>query len=233
MLDVGCGPGYYLRPLSSLYNATGIDISEYAIELCVSEGLECKCISFYDVEESYNSIVCIDVLEHLQADINFLEKMYVSLSPKGKIFIVVPSGPLKKDDVFFGHYRRYERKEIIDKVLSCGFKVLYTESFGYPLLYYARLIFLALHNGKAEEYGLRNNEDRSCSSSYKHYADDTILGKLFCNLANVSILNYVLNLILSVQHLFAFQNKGFAQIVIAEKPVEVFKGGFSYKNCDM
>ncbi|MCH8254097.1 MAG: class I SAM-dependent methyltransferase, partial [Gemmatimonadetes bacterium] len=60
----------------------------------------------------FDTIVCLNVLEHIDDDIGSLEAMYSLLEPAGKLVLLVPAFPglYGSLDRALGHYRRYTRK---------------------------------------------------------------------------------------------------------------------------
>jgi SAM-dependent methyltransferase len=75
---------------------------------------------------NFDTIVCLDVLEHIKEDSNVLINFNRLLSVGGILILKVPAvkaiyGTL---DEHLGHYLRYSKKEIRTKVLQHGFEVL-------------------------------------------------------------------------------------------------------------
>jgi SAM-dependent methyltransferase len=73
-----------------------------------------------------DSIIYVNVLEHIADDETELRVAYETLEEKGKNFIFVPAfewlfGPLDKQ---LGHYRRYRMQPLLERCVSAGFKVL-------------------------------------------------------------------------------------------------------------
>ncbi len=78
-------------------------------------------------------IVCINVLEHIENDQKALENIYKILSAGGCLILIVPAlkvlyGSL---DEKLGHFRRYERDELAEKLRSQNFiiKKIYYQNF--------------------------------------------------------------------------------------------------------
>lgn len=75
--------------------------------------------------ERIDTIVCMNVLEHIENDRGTLQDFHSVLQPNGKVVLLVPSlkalyGTL---DVALDHYRRYSRDELIELLKQCGFVV--------------------------------------------------------------------------------------------------------------
>jgi SAM-dependent methyltransferase len=77
------------------------------------------------VNHEFDTILCINVLEHTSDDAAALRRANQLLMPGGRIIIFVPAG---KDlfgtlDRGIGHQRRYERDELISMLQAAGFEV--------------------------------------------------------------------------------------------------------------
>ena len=72
-----------------------------------------------------DSIVCLNVLEHIEDDRKTLADMYEVLQPGGRLVMLVPAfaslyGTL---DVHLRHFRRYEKAEFETKLREAGFEI--------------------------------------------------------------------------------------------------------------
>jgi SAM-dependent methyltransferase len=77
-----------------------------------------------------DTIVCINVLEHVENDIAALGNMFSILTEGGKLILLVPAfqylyGTI---DRLVGHYRRYSKRDIETKLVTAGF---YVKSISY------------------------------------------------------------------------------------------------------
>lgn len=81
-----------------------------------------------------DTIVYINVLEHVEDDAAELQLMNETLGENGKICIFVPAVPflLSDFDRQIGHFRRYSRRELVKKCEHAGFKVLIARGFDFP-----------------------------------------------------------------------------------------------------
>jgi SAM-dependent methyltransferase len=76
-----------------------------------------------------DTIVCLNVLEHILEDRAALRNMYEILIPGGNLIILVPAfqwlyGTMDKNLL---HHRRYSKKELREKFETAGFNVIHTE----------------------------------------------------------------------------------------------------------
>ena len=80
---------------------------------------------FEPIQERFDTIVCLNVLEHIQEDEQALENMYRTLVPGGVAIILVPQGQWLYGSVdrIAEHCRRYSRRELTEKCEGTGFTV--------------------------------------------------------------------------------------------------------------
>ncbi len=82
-------------------------------------------------DRRFDTIVCLNVLEHIDDDIGSLEAMYSLLEPAGKLVLLVPAFPglYGSLDRALGHYRRYTRKLLRARYAKVGFAMRRLEYF--------------------------------------------------------------------------------------------------------
>ena len=81
------------------------------------------------LNEQIDTVICTNVLEHISDDMKALSNLYKILIRQGKIILLIPAmskiyGSLDKN---LGHYRRYDKKEIIKKMEKSGFEIVHLE----------------------------------------------------------------------------------------------------------
>jgi SAM-dependent methyltransferase len=78
-----------------------------------------------------DSILCVNVLEHLEDNETPLRNMVHLLEPKGRLFLSVPAHPWLYGtmDRDLGHVRRYEKGDLKKKLEAQGFRVIFLEHF--------------------------------------------------------------------------------------------------------
>ena len=89
----------------------------------------------HDTPNQPNVIYTSNVLEHIKDDVGTLSSLKSVMSPGGLLGIYVPALPFLFSDLdrTFGHWRRYKRRELIQKVEMAGFKInscFYNDSIG-------------------------------------------------------------------------------------------------------
>lgn len=77
-----------------------------------------------EIENEFDSVVCLNVLEHVENDILALNSMRKLLRSGGNLILLVPAhkslySPI---DRALGHYRRYSKEELEEKTEKAGFK---------------------------------------------------------------------------------------------------------------
>jgi len=83
------------------------------------------------VAERLDTVVCLNVLEHIEDDRASLRAMHDLLQPGGRLALLVPSlralyGTL---DEALGHFRRYVPAELSEKLGAAGFRLRHLEYF--------------------------------------------------------------------------------------------------------
>ena len=73
----------------------------------------------------FDSVLYINVLEHIEHDVDELKLAGQVLKPKGKLVVFVPALPwlYGRLDELVGHYRRYTRDTLRTVVESAGFRI--------------------------------------------------------------------------------------------------------------
>jgi 2-polyprenyl-3-methyl-5-hydroxy-6-metoxy-1,4-benzoquinol methylase len=79
----------------------------------------------------YDSIIALNVLEHVKDDLLALQELYKMLKNGGILIILVPCHKFLFNviDEKIGHYRRYTKKELHSKINETNFTVTYMHYF--------------------------------------------------------------------------------------------------------
>ncbi|EKD90201.1 MAG: hypothetical protein ACD_31C00110G0002 [uncultured bacterium] len=134
ILEVGCGIGNFTSFLTKYGNVWAIDINEqYVTEAKKKVNGKVK-IGIGDVEkgnyffkgQKFDSIVCLNVLEHIKNDGFALKSLYNLLEKGGCLILLVPAHMFLfgKIDKSIGHYRRYNKQQLGDVLKGIGFKII-------------------------------------------------------------------------------------------------------------
>jgi SAM-dependent methyltransferase len=137
ILEVGCGIGNLTGAFLGGELLVSVDIREEYV-LAVREKFGGRNTHFNSVKldiaadpvddllaYDFDTVICLNVLEHIEDDVEALRKMFRVLRPGGRLLLLVPAlralyGSL---DVYVEHYRRYERRELVSKLGQAGFPV--------------------------------------------------------------------------------------------------------------
>ncbi|MBX4210357.1 methyltransferase domain-containing protein [Candidatus Parcubacteria bacterium] len=97
VLDIGCGTGelsYYISK-RGVKKVTGIDYSDVAIRIAkqnyTGKNLEYKCEDIGNISGTFDVIIIVGVLEHIDDPFKFLKDVKKMLSPKGSIIVTCPN----------------------------------------------------------------------------------------------------------------------------------------------
>lgn len=84
------------------------------------------CAPDFPADRQIDTIVCVNVLEHVEDDVQALERLRAMLhQPAGALVLVVPAVPAAYGtiDVALGHYRRYSRTGLRSVLTRAGFSL--------------------------------------------------------------------------------------------------------------
>ncbi|MBI4945065.1 MAG: class I SAM-dependent methyltransferase [Bacteroidetes bacterium] len=150
VLEIGCGTGYVLSGLSKKFDyklmgaeihLEGLRYAQQRLPLVEFIQLDATRMPF---KSEFDAIGAFDVLEHIHEDELVIKNIFSALKEGGFLFVTVPQYMFMwsyLDDIAF-HKRRYNRKELTEKIERAGFKIKYVGSFVFilfPLMFMARL----------------------------------------------------------------------------------------------
>jgi phospholipid N-methyltransferase len=131
ILEIGGGIGQISTTLLEICRPKKLTIVEPNADFCrqlrscvptaeILEGYE----SELPKERQFNAIVAVNVLEHVEHDTLELTNWRKRLLPNGSLCLFVPARPelYSKIDASFGHFRRYRKKELLQKLSAAGFQ---------------------------------------------------------------------------------------------------------------
>lgn len=135
VLDAGCGIGNFtalLEPLADYVLA--LDLSQENLQLLRSRFSASSVVEVaaHDLDVDFeivarkniDTIVCLDVIEHVEDDVALLERFRDIASPGGHLIIKVPACPwlYGSVDEASGHYRRYTPRQLRERAASAGWE---------------------------------------------------------------------------------------------------------------
>jgi SAM-dependent methyltransferase len=134
---------------TSQYKAWGIDISEVAIQFCQEKGLSQVTQGVLEnnhlPKHSFDLIMFLDMIEHLDQDLPSLLQAKQYLKDQGQLLITVPAYQFlwSAHDEIHHHKRRYTKKQLTELLQQAGYEVIFSSYFNtflFPLIAIARLI---------------------------------------------------------------------------------------------
>jgi SAM-dependent methyltransferase len=142
VVEVGCGTGNFTQHLLDRELVIGLDVVEECVaqaraRFADSSNLQFRCL---DVQDSAfvemkalrpDSVVCLNVLEHVRDDRLALEHMREVLAPRGHAVFLLPAfeslyGPIDQN---LGHFRRYSKASWRALAEATGFRVTLSRYF--------------------------------------------------------------------------------------------------------
>ena len=137
VLEIGAGTGNLTRPLAhrrKYYAAT--DIGQEHLEALRNRfahrpNLEVRRCDVINAEDTgyfrgrVDTIVCLNVLEHVDDATAALRNLYDVLEPGGRLIVLVPQGPeiYGALDQALGHHQRYTQQQLRERLAEAGFSV--------------------------------------------------------------------------------------------------------------
>jgi SAM-dependent methyltransferase len=147
IVEVGCGIGNFTAMLADRELVVALDVESSCVEKHrqrfrdrqhISAAVMDVCAPEFRSLEAHrpDSVLCLNVLEHIADDELALSNMTAILGPKGKVVLIVPAfralyGPI---DARLGHYRRYDRRGLAALANRVGLRVAtlhYMNSIGF------------------------------------------------------------------------------------------------------
>lgn len=137
VLEIGAGIGNLTRALvagRSRYAATDINPEHLArlksrfVHRLNLEAHFCDLTRAEDFEPfrgDMDTVICLNVLEHVENDRAGLANIFSALAPGGRAIVLVPEGQsvFGTIDEALGHFRRYSEAELKSKLEQAGFEV--------------------------------------------------------------------------------------------------------------
>ncbi len=147
IVEVGAGTGsfselllernieslFLVEPSTEMYSQLNARLKEIAsaVRIKTFNNVFIKVAEHLKSSAQPDSIIYVNVMEHVEDDAAELEAVYRTLESGGRIFIFVPAlawlyGNFDKQ---IGHFRRYTKPELEDKCRRAGFKLIRSSYF--------------------------------------------------------------------------------------------------------
>jgi len=137
IVDIGSGYGTFINYIKDREYIISVEPSKYCYEHLKKTFSDNKNIRIINGDlnddtakelsaKNIDTVICLNVLEHIENDRKTIQNINKCLKPGGKFILYVPAlsfiyGTL---DESLGHYRRYNKKALEKMIESNGFKII-------------------------------------------------------------------------------------------------------------
>jgi 2-polyprenyl-3-methyl-5-hydroxy-6-metoxy-1,4-benzoquinol methylase len=143
VLEVGCGIGTYTAEMAAgSRQIVAMDMERAFVDEAVRRlarypnvQLICGDATAADIpksdDEAFDTVVLLDVLEHIEDDVALLAGLRARLGPGGHLILKVPAMPslFSPMDEAIGHWRRYDKSGLSEVIAGAGLEVVHIWSF--------------------------------------------------------------------------------------------------------
>jgi SAM-dependent methyltransferase len=148
-LETGAGTGNITKYLTEATEVTATDVDKNALKHLQNAFGDIYGFSteYFDLGgeipsalqgKEFDSVVCLNVLEHVEDDVRALRNMKTLLKKgTGRLILLVPAHQALYSDLDrrLGHYRRYERGQLEQMVRDAGFEIEMFRPFNFMGLF--------------------------------------------------------------------------------------------------
>ena len=143
VFEAGCGIGNFTEQLLDRQRLVCADLDPYYTEVIGrryahlanvrATKMDLSDPAHYDVlgREDIDTVISLNVVEHIEDDAQTLKNYHDALQPGGHAVILVPAHDwlFSRCDRTLGHFRRYNRAMLADRMRQAGFEVVKTTDF--------------------------------------------------------------------------------------------------------
>lgn len=122
VLEIGCGTGNFTVQLAQhCRHLTAVDLDADYVATARSRLPHAPQVEFLTGDatqmtwgDRFDTVILLDVLEHIEQDAEFLHRLRSLLTPGGRLILKVPAGQrlYSSLDANVGHYRRYNKTSL-------------------------------------------------------------------------------------------------------------------------
>lgn len=137
-LEIGCGTGFVLNGVVRAFPGARLMGTEIFIAGLPFAAARLPSASFAQMDArrlpyaaEFDVVGAFDVIEHIEEDVEALENLKRAVKPGGGVIVSVPQHKWlwSEIDKQSFHFRRYEKRELHEKIESVGLEVVYSTSF--------------------------------------------------------------------------------------------------------
>lgn len=161
LLDIGSGTGIIMKELQQFGKVYGMELSMEAIQFLKKRKLDLIVRSDADGplpfgDETFTVITCLDVLEHLDQDVDLMREIFRICQPGGYVLLTVPAFQAfwSVHDTVLHHRRRYTKIRLLTTVKRTDFRVMkisyYNVAMSIPILVIRKIRALRLSDAGAQ-----------------------------------------------------------------------------------
>ena len=145
VLEIGCGTGTLSALLAGASerflaidsDPTYADAARQRLEKFSQAEVRHADATRLELDEVFDTVIMLDVLEHIERDVALLARLRGLLGPGGGLIVKVPAGPglYSSMDEVVGHHRRYSGDVLRDAFKAAGYsdtRVWPFNAFGIP-----------------------------------------------------------------------------------------------------
>jgi len=158
-LEIGCGNGSFISFITSYgFKVMGIDTSKQSVSVAKKKNPTSTILnkSLFEINDQYDIIFCLEVLEHIENDCIAIEKISQILKNRGFFICSVPAHPnLYREftDKYYGHFQRYEKIKFIKLLKSNNLNIISFWNYGLKFGSIFANLISSNRDGKNIEFG--------------------------------------------------------------------------------
>jgi SAM-dependent methyltransferase len=130
VLDLGSATGGNSLHMMNLgLEVVSVEFSDYGVEAQRNKGIEviqADARSLPFKSNTFDLVICLDVLEHIEEDYLAAKEVQRILKPSGKFLFSVPEDPKlwSEHDLAVNHVRRYSKESLTELVINSELKII-------------------------------------------------------------------------------------------------------------
>jgi len=147
VLDVGCGPGYFLSYLQDNdIRGRGLEVNPFCVKFCKETGFDVEDrLLAQEPDDHYSLITMFDVLEHLDNPVEFFDEAHAKLRKGGHLLAYTPNlhsistylmGGEHNMLAVFNHLCFYDQRSLNYLINETGFEITNCDFYGLDVMDY-------------------------------------------------------------------------------------------------